>query len=228
MKRLFSWRLNSRGWQSSLAVLSRLIELLPILALALALFYLGQQLAPLLAPAGSSWRSLAEPSPQSAAAGIAMAHWFGEVPQQQLAALPPVKLIGVYAPQRSAVSGFAIIDNNGHPQVLRQGEKTAEGWELVEISGSSILLRSGAGEQRVALMSREGAGAAQTGGMMPRHSGISSMPSMPSIPSMPPMMQAPPGMPPMMQAPPGMPPMMSPPLMPGQTPPPAMPPGFPQ
>ncbi|OWY37595.1 hypothetical protein CEK28_16335 [Xenophilus sp. AP218F] len=144
---------------SAPARLAQMHRLLPFLALAVIAVWLGQQLSGWLAPASRSYRSLSAPSPQSAAAGVAQAHWFGEPVQQQAAALPPLKLIGVYAPSRPGVAGFAIIDNNGHAEVLLPGKATPDGWELAAIAANGITVRSGGSEQFVPLQARGGGAA---------------------------------------------------------------------
>lgn len=158
------WRLPGRQWHKAL----------PAAALGLAAFWLGQQLSALLAPSAPSYRDLAPAQPQAAAAAAAQGHWFGEAPQQPVAALPPVRLLGVYAPSRDGVQGFAIIDSNGHPEPLLQGKQTPDGWELVKVAPNGVTLRSGGNEQFVPLQRQSGGG----GGDMQQ-----------SAPSQPPAMQ---------------------------------------
>ena len=147
------WTLPGRQWHQGL----------PALAMGLAAFWLGQQLTSLLAPSAQAYRTLAPAQPQTAAAAAAQAHWFGEAPQQPVAALPPIRLLGVYAPTRPGVEGFAIIDSNGHAQPLLQGKQTADGWELVKIAPNGVTLRSGGNEQFVPLQARSGGAAAGDG-----------------------------------------------------------------
>ncbi|MEO9386189.1 type II secretion system protein N [Chromobacterium phragmitis] len=150
------WRLPGRQWHKAL----------PVLALGLTAYWLGQQASALLAPSAGAYRDLAPAQPQAAAAAAAQGHWFGEAPQQATAAPPPVRLLGVYAPSREGVQGFAIIDSNGHPEPLLQGKQTPDGWELVKVAPNGITLRSGGNEQFVPL--QQGGGGAQTGGDMPQ------------------------------------------------------------
>ncbi|OHX12861.1 hypothetical protein [Chromobacterium sphagni] len=144
------WKLPGRQWHKGL----------PALAMGLAAFWLGQQLTALLAPSAQAYRTLAPAQPQTAAAGTAQAHWFGEPPQQPVAAPPPVRLLGVYAPTLPGVEGFAIIDSNGHAQALLQGKQTIDGWELVKIVPNGVTMRSGGNEQFVPLQPRNGGGVA--------------------------------------------------------------------
>ncbi|MBM2885126.1 hypothetical protein JFK97_12065 [Chromobacterium phragmitis] len=130
---------------------------LPALAMGIAVFWLGQQLSGWLSPSPRAYRALAPAQPQAAAAAVAQGHWFGEAPQQQAAALPPLRLLGVYAPALPGVLGFAIVDNNGHAEPLLQGKQTADGWELVKVAPNGVTIRSGGSEQFVPLQARNGA-----------------------------------------------------------------------
>ncbi|MCP1289112.1 MULTISPECIES: hypothetical protein [Chromobacterium] len=168
MKQVVHWSEKGKRLLPSAATLGRLVAALPWLALAGAAVWLGMTVAPILGPAAKQWRGLSEPAPQSAAANVAMAHWFGEPVAQQAAALPPVKLIGVYAPQASGAPGFAVIDDNGRSVALLLGKTTPDGWELAQITASGVLMRSGGSEQFVPLVERvPGAGGAVGGSAPP-------------------------------------------------------------
>ena len=173
MKQVVHWSEKGKRLVPSAAALGRLVAALPWLALAGAAMWLGMAVAPWFGPAAKQWRGLSEPAPQSAAAKVAIAHWFGEPVAQQAVALPPVRLIGVYAPQASGVPGFAVIDDNGRSVALLQGKTTPDGWELARITASGVVMRSGGSEQFVPLIERA-PGSGGAGGVAP--------PSMP-IPS---------------------------------------------
>ncbi|WP_168209750.1 type II secretion system protein N [Chromobacterium paludis] len=130
---------------------------LPAMAMGLLAFWAGQQLSAWLSPPAHAYRALAPAQPQAAAAATAQGHWFGEVPVQQAAALPPIRLLGVYAPTLPGVKGFAIVDNNGKSEPLLQGKQTPDGWELVKVAPNGVTIRSGGSEQFVPLQTRNGA-----------------------------------------------------------------------
>ncbi|MGC0153860.1 hypothetical protein ACPRNU_15460 [Chromobacterium vaccinii] len=165
-KTRFGRRPDFRGWQRASS--GQWHKALPLLALGLVAFWGGRQLTALLSPSAQVYRTLAPAQPQAAAAATAQGHWFGEAPLQQVAAPPPIRLLGVYAPNMPGVQGFAIVDSNGHPQPLLQGKQTADGWELVKIAPNGVTVRSGGSEQFVPLQPRGPGGAAGDAGDAPQ------------------------------------------------------------
>ncbi|WP_158253661.1 type II secretion system protein N [Chromobacterium alticapitis] len=164
-------RLPSKPWHKAL----------PALAVGALAFWVGQQLSVWLSPAAHAYRALAPAQPQVAAAAVAQSHWFGEAPAQAVAAPPPIRLLGVYAPSLPGVQGFAVVDNNGRAEPLLQGKQTADGWELVKVAPNGVTIRSGGNEQFVPLQARHGgAGGGDSAPQQP-----AAMPGMAPPPQMP-------------------------------------------
>jgi hypothetical protein len=159
--------MSAMDGNNRLQAFGRMHKALPLLVMGLIAYWLGTLLSQWMAPAGNGFRHLSEPGPQTAAASVAQAHWFGEAMLQQAAAPPPIRVIGVYAPERPDIAGFAIVDQNGQSTVLLQGKSTADGWELARVTATGVVLRSAGREQFVPLQARTAAGIPQSAGAVP-------------------------------------------------------------
>lgn len=127
-------------------------RLLPYLALALALFWLGTVLSVWLAPASQQVRALSLPEPTADAGRVAALHWFGEMVSPELAAAQgaaPLTLVGVYA-SGNAHTDFALVGEGDKVSPVRVGQQTG-GWTLLEVLPSAIRIGQNGNERRVEL-----------------------------------------------------------------------------
>ena len=143
--------------------LARVPSLLPYLALALALFWLGTVLSVWLAPASRQVRALSLPEPTADAGRVAALHWFGETISPELAAAQgagPLTLVGVYA-SGNAQTDFALVGEGDKVAPLRVGQQTG-GWTLLEVLPFAIRIGQNGNERRIELARPSAAAGALT------------------------------------------------------------------
>ncbi|WP_144372971.1 hypothetical protein [Vogesella urethralis] len=125
---------------------------LPLLAAALASWWLVATATQLLAPSAPALRTLDMPQPQAAAGSVAQQAWFGSSQQAVAQAAPPLQVLGVLGGGHGSQQDFAIVLENGQMLPLRMGEQSPGGWWLRKVDGRGIVIQQqGGGEVRVAL-----------------------------------------------------------------------------
>ena len=105
--------------------------MLPLLAAAIACWWVMASAVRLLAPAAPALLTLDAPQPQAAAGSVAQQAWFGSSQQGQVAAAaPPLQVLGVLGGGHGSRQDFAIVQENGQPLALRVGSQSPGGWWL--------------------------------------------------------------------------------------------------
>lgn len=151
---------------------------LPVLAAAIASWWLAATATQLLAPSAPALLTLDAPQPQAAAGSVAQQAWFGSSQQGQVAAAaPPLQVLGVLGGGHGSRQDFAIVQENGQPLALRVGSQSPGGWWLRRVDGKGVVIQQEGGQEvRVALSAAAAATAA--GGMAPPPAAVPAPPQL--------------------------------------------------
>lgn len=141
---------------------------LPLLAAALASWWLVASVTPLLAPRAPALAVLEAPQPDAAAGNVALQAWFGSSRQAEAAqAAPPLQVLGVLGGGQGSRQDFAIIIENGQSHALRVGEQSPGGWWLRRVDGGGVVIQQQGGAEVSVALSRQAAAGTLAGGNVP-------------------------------------------------------------
>lgn len=146
--------------------------MLPLLAAAIACWWVMASAVRLLAPAAPALLTLDAPQPQAAAGSVAQQAWFGSSQQGQAAvAAPPLQVLGVLGGGHGSQQDFAIVLENGQPQALRVGRQSPGGWWLRRVDGSGVVIQQEGGQEVRVALSPPAANVAASGALPPAQAG---------------------------------------------------------